>query len=581
MKDRIIRVNMKTLTVSEEEVPEKYAAYGGRAITSAIISDEVPPLAIPLGPENKLIFAPGILGGTASANSGRLSVGAKSPLTGGIKEANAGGQAAQVMARLGIRALIVEDKPEDTTKMYTLEVGSESAKLVESSELKGLGNYDTVDKLVAKYGDKNTALVTIGMAGEMGLLAASIACTDRELRPTRHAGRGGLGAVMGSKGLKAIYFDDEGTKTREPKDKEAFKAAARKFAAALLEHPVTGEGLPTYGTNVLQNVINEAGGLPTKNFREGSYEGASKISGEVQHDVILERGGKVAHGCHSGCVIRCSRDYHDKDGHFMTKGPEYETIWSHGSNCLIDDLDAIAVMDRMDDDIGLDTIEMGATIGVAMEAGICDFGDADGAIKLLAEVRDGTPLGRILGSGAKVTGQCFGVDHVPEVKGQALPAYDPRSIQGIGVTYATSTMGGDHTAGYAIATNILKVGGFVDPLKPEGQVELSRNLQIATAALDAAGLCIFVAFAVLDKPEAFEAIYEMIKAMYGLNLGPDDVTALGKDILKIERKYNEAAGFTNADDRLPRWMYTEPLPPHNTVFSVTDAELDEFYNFMD
>jgi aldehyde:ferredoxin oxidoreductase len=223
---------------------------------------------------------------------------------------------------------------------------------------------------------------------------------------------------------------------------------------------------------------------------------------------------------------------------------------------------------------------MGATIGVAMEAGVLPFGDSKGAIKLLEEVRKGTPLGRIIGSGAKVTGQCFGVDHVPVVKGQAMPAYDPRAVQGIGVTYATSPMGADHTAGYAVATNILKVGGFVDPLKPEGQVDLSRNLQIATAAIDASGLCLFVAFAVLDKPEAFEAIYEMLNAFYGLELGPGDVLDLGKSVLSIERKFNAAAGFTNADDRLPEWMRTMPLPPHNTVFGVSDAELDEVFNFV-
>ncbi len=580
MGDRIVRVNMKTLKVTEEPLPAKWAGLGGRALTSAIVAEEVDPLAVPLGPGNKLVFSPGLLGGSAAPISGRISVGAKSPLTGGIKEANSGGQAGQVMARLGIRALIVEEKPADAEKRYLLEVKKGSMKLLEVNEWKGLGNYDTVEKLKARYGEHKVAFVSIGMAGEMGLTAASIAVTDRELRPTRHAGRGGLGAVMGSKGLKAIFLDDSETSFREPADKEAFKAASKKFATALKEHPVTGEGLPTYGTNVLQNILNEAGGLPTRNFAEGSFEGAAKISGEVQHDIILERGGKVAHGCHSGCVIRCSRIYHDKDGHYLTKGPEYETIWAHGTNCCIDDLDAIAVMDRMDDDIGLDTIEMGATIGVAMEAGVIPFGDVKGTIGLLEEVRKGTPLGRILGCGAKVTGQCFGVERVPVVKGQAMPAYDPRAVQGIGVTYATTPMGADHTAGYAVATNILKVGGFVDPLKPAGQMELSRNLQIATAAIDSTGLCLFVAFAVLDKPEAFEAIYEMINAFYGLSLGPDDVTGLGKAVLTAERKFNAAAGFTNADDRLPPWMKTMPLAPHNVVFEVTDEELDQVFDFV-
>ncbi|MBI5441474.1 MAG: aldehyde ferredoxin oxidoreductase [Deltaproteobacteria bacterium] len=571
---------MRTLEIKEEPLPPKWAAYGGRAMTSAIVAEEVPPLCTPLGPRNKLVLAAGLLGGTSAPISGRISVGAKSPLTGTIKESNAGGQAGQILARLGIRALIVEDQPADG-ELYTLEVRKDGLKLVASPELKGLGNYDTVERLVSKYGDKKIGYVTIGMAGEWGLTAASIACTDRELRPTRHAGRGGLGAVMGSKGLKAIVLDDNGTSMREPLNRDAFREASRKFAKALKEHPVTGEGLPTYGTTVLQNIINEAGGLPTRNFSQGQFAGASKISGEAQHDTILARGGegKIAHGCHTGCVIACSRIYTDKDGHYKTKGPEYETVWAHGANCCIDDLDAIAEMDRLDDDIGLDTIEMGATIGVAMEAGLASFGDAKAAIGLLEEVRKGTPLGRILGSGAAVTGQVYGVRRVPVVKNQAMPAYDPRPIQGIGVTYATSTMGADHTAGYAIATNILKVGGYVDPLKPEGQVELSRNLQIATAAVDSTGLCLFVAFAVLDKPEAFEAVYEMINAFYGLNLGPDDVVGLGKAVLTIERKFNLSAGFTNADDRLPDWMYREPLAPHNAVFQVRDEEIDQVYNF--
>ena len=582
MADRLVRVNMKSLKITEEPLPAKWTAFGGRALTSAIIGEEVPPTSSPLGPANKLVFAPGLLGGSAAPISGRISIGAKSPLTGTIKESNAGGQAGQIMARLGIRALVVEGLPEDTSKRYTLLLSTGGVKLVESPELKGLGNYDTVAKLTAKYGDKKMGYVTIGMAGEWGMTASSIACTDRELRPTRHAGRGGLGAVMGSKGLKAIVLDDNGTSMREPADKEAFREASRKFAKALKEHPVTGEGLPTYGTNILQNIINEAGGLPTRNFRTGQFAGAAKISGEAQHDMILARGGegKIPHGCHAGCVIQCSRVYVDKDGHYMTKGPEYETIWAHGTNCLIDDLDEIAKMDYMDDDIGLDTIEMGATIGVAMEAGVIEFGDAKGAIGLLEEVKKGTPLGRILGSGAETTGRCFGIAHVPTVKGQAMPAYDPRAIQGIGVTYATSTMGADHTAGYAIATNILKVGGYVDPLKSEGQVELSRNLQIATAAVDSTGLCLFVAFAVLDKPEAFEAVYEMINAFYGLKLGADDVVGLGKAVLSMERKFNAAAGFTNAHDRLPDWMKTEALAPHNVVFTVSDEDLDTVFNFV-
>ena len=191
----------------------------------------------------------------------------------------------------------------------------------------------------------------------------------------------------------------------------------------------------------------------------------------------------------------------------------------------------------------------------------------------------GTPLGRVLGSGAGVTGKVFGVERVPVVKNQAMPAYDPRAVQGIGVTYATSTMGADHTAGYAVATNILKVGGFVDPLKPEGQVELSRNLQIATAAVDSTGMCLFIAFAILDQPDTFQNLLDLLNAQYGLTLTGDDVAALGKRVLSAERSFNARAGFTALDDRLPRFFEQQPLAPHQVTFKVKPEELDTVYNW--
>lgn len=576
--NKILRVNMTNQTVRQEAVSAAYAGMGGRGLTSTIVSEEVPPLCHPLGPENKLVIAPGLLGGTPAACSGRLSVGAKSPLTGGIKESNAGGTVAQKLARLGIAALIIEGKPPGGS-IWKLVIDKKNAELLPADKLKNTNNYKTVEKLTKQYGEK-VSYITIGTAGERLMSAASIAVTDLENRPTRHAGRGGLGAVMGSKGLKAIIVDDKGTPPVPIKDKTAFKKAAKTFAMALREHAVTGQGLPTYGTNVLTNIVNEAGGLPTRNFRSGQFEDASKVSGEQQREIILKRGGVATHACHKGCVIRCSRIYMDKNKKYLTKGPEYETVWANGPNCGINDLDIIARLDRLYDDIGLDTIELGVALGVLMESGYIEFGDGRGAIKLIREeVGKATPLGRILGNGAAVTGQAFGVERVPVVKRQALPAYDPRSVKGIGVTYATTPMGADHTAGYSVTANVLGVGGNVDPLKPEGQVELSRNLQAATAAIDSAGLCLFVAFAVLDMPVAFEAIYEMLNAQYGLKLGADDIAALGKTVLKTEMAFNKKAGFTAEDDRLPRFFETEKLPPHNVVFDVPHAELDSVLDF--
>ena len=576
--DKILRVDMTDQILRQTAMADSYAGLGGRGITSKIVGDEVPPLCHALGAENKLVIAPGLLSGSPAACSGRLSVGAKSPLTGGIKESNAGGTAAQKLARLGVAALVIEGKPADGS-IWKLVINKKGASLLPAKELKNANNYKAVKKLTEEYGEK-VSYITIGTGGERLMSAASIAVTDLENRPTRHAGRGGLGAVMGSKGLKAIILDDKGTPAVPIKDKEAFKKAAKVFTKALREHPITGKGLPTYGTNILTNIVNEAGGLPTRNFRSGQFEDAGKVSGETQREIILERGGVATHACHRGCVIRCSRIYMDKKKKFLTKGPEYETVWANGPNCGINDLDVIARLDRLYDDIGLDAIEMGATLAVLMEAGHIEFGDGKGAIRLIREdAGKATPLGRVIGAGAAVTGQVFGVERVPVVKRQALPAYDPRSVKGIGVTYATSPMGADHTAGYSVTANVLGVGGNVDPLSPEGQVELSRNLQFATAAIDSAGLCLFVAFAVLDMPEAFSAIHQMINAQYGLKLGPDDVTALGETVLKIEREFNRKAGFTAEDDRLPTFFETEKLPPHDTVFDVPHADLDSVFSF--
>lgn len=575
---KILRVNMATKQCTFEDIPAHYAGMGGRGLTSAVVAREVDPGCTPLGPHNKLVFAPGLLGGTTCANSNRISVGCKSPLTGGIKESNSGGRPGGDLARLGIMGIIVEEMAVEG-EWYQLEVGKDAARLVPAQTV-GLNNYDTVAKLVDAYGDK-CSYISIGRAGEFKLCASSIAFTDREVRPSRHAGRGGVGAVMGSKGLKAIIVNPEGGANHPLKDPEAFKAAAKRFAGALTEHPVCGQGLPTYGTAVLVNILHEAGGLPTRNFSTGRFDGHENVSGETLNQLTTERGGEgvVAHGCMNGCIMRCSGLYPDKDGKLVGKWPEYETIWAFGPNCGIDDMDIIARYDRLCDDTGIDTIDVGCAVAVAMEAGVLPFGDGPGALRIVEEVSKGTPLGRIIGSGTEITGRVFGVRRVPTVKGQSLPAYDPRAVKGVGVTYATTPMGADHTAGYAVTANILGVGGKVDPTKAEGQIALSRDLQIATASVDATGLCLFVAFAVLDNPDALQAIVDMLNAKYGLALTTADVVTLGQGILKTEREFNVGAGITDAADRLPDFFVDESLPPHNVKFDISHDELKKLFNW--
>ncbi|NPV73036.1 MAG: aldehyde ferredoxin oxidoreductase [Pelotomaculum sp.] len=573
---KFIRVDMTTKQVKVEEVPQKYAGLGGRGLTSMFVADEVKPTCHPLGKNNKLIFAPGLLTGTTAANSGRISVGAKSPLTGTIKESNSGGSFSQKMARMGIKALVIEGLPAED-KFFVIKVTMDGVTIEDApAEIIGKGNYEAIRVLNAKYGDK-VGIALAGPAGEMRLPAANISFKDPDGN-IRSAGRGGLGAVMGSKKVKAIVIDDTGAPGVSVKDPEAFRAAAKRFAKALQDHPVTGQGLPAYGTDVLVNILNEAGGLPTQNFRRGRNEWANDISGETLAATIESRGGKPTHGCHAGCIIRCSQWYVDKAGKYITSGFEYETIWGLGACSCIKNLDDIAYIDRAMDDVGVDSIETAVTIAVAMDAGVIPWGDGKAALDLVEQIGKGTPLGRIIGSGAAVAGKCFGMTRVPVVKNQAIPAYDPRAVKGVGLTYATTPMGADHTAGYAVATNVLKVGGFVEPLQKGGQAELSRNLQIATAAVDSTGMCLFIAFAILDIPDGFNALIDMINAMYGLSLTADDVTALGKSILKAERGFNERAGFTKAHDRLPEF-FEEECPPHNTTWDFTDEEIDEVFNF--
>lgn len=566
---------MSNLTFAMEEVPKEWNLLGGRGLTSAIISKEVEPTCHPLGSKNKLVFAPGLFAGTMAANSGRLSVGAKSPVTGGIKESNSGGTAAQRLAKLGVKALIVEGIPKED-KWYCIHVHKEGVEIKEETELLGKGNYEVIQSITSRYGE-NTGVMTIGQAGEHKISTANISVKDPKGH-IRSAGRGGLGAVMGSKKIKFISLDDNDGAGIEIKDKDKFSKAALIFNKGLLSHPVSGDALPKYGTNVLVNILNEAGGLPTKNFRMGQFDRAENICGETMYDNIIKRNGDPTHGCHVGCVIRCSQTYNDKDGNYLTSGFEYETIWGFGAGCMVDDLDIIAEIDHSCDDVGIDTIDTAGTMMVAMEAGILPWGDGKGILKLIDEIKEGTYLGRILGNGPDFTGKAFGVTRIPTVKGQTMPAYDPRAVKGMGITYATSTMGADHTAGYAVTANILKVGGYVDPLQKEGQIELSRNLQIATAALDSAGLCIFVAFAVLDYEPVSHAIIDMVNAQYGTDWSVDDWFDLGRSVLRTEKTFNEAAGLTNKDDRLPEFL-SEPVPPHNAVWDFTDKELDQVLQF--
>nr|MBC7245098.1 aldehyde ferredoxin oxidoreductase [Chloroflexota bacterium] len=585
----ILRLNMNDRTYRLDEVPQAYQHLGGRGMTSTIVHDEVPPLCHPLGPNNKLVFAPGIVTGTAAPTSARISAGGKSPLTGGIKETNAGSSWAPALARMGIKALVVEGQPKEKGKYWMAhltwdaDAGKPKVEFLPADEYTGKGLYEVFPQLYERFGPK-ASIAGCGVAGEYGCAGAGVVFNDLAKRPSRYAGRGGLGAVMGSKGLKFIVADDTGAPGVNIVDKALFDQGRAKLTDALREHAITKPkgGLNTYGTAILINILNEAGGLPTRNFSSGRFEGAAKIAGEALFEGNKQRLGKELynHACSPGCIIQCSNTWHKPDGTEHVSCQEYESIWAFGANCGIDSLDDTGELIRLCNDYGLDTIEMGGTIAVAMEAGLAEFGDGKRAIELMHEIGKGTPLGRVLGNGAVTTGKVFGVTRVPAVKGQNMPAYEPRAVKGIGITYATSTMGADHTSGYTIAPEILSVGGKADPLSPEGKAALSRAFQATTAFIDSTGHCLFIAFAILDIASGFEGMMEECNGVLGTNWKSEDAAKLGAEILKKERAFNEAAGIGKEADRMPEFMKYEPLPPHNQVFDVPDSALDSVFGEM-
>ena len=582
---RILRIDMGNRTYQLEEVKAGYAKLGGRGLSSTIIHDEVPPTCHPLGPNNKLVFAPGIVTGTSAPTSARISVGGKSPLTGTIKEANAGSAWGPDLAQMRIKALVVQGQPKESGKYWIVRVSWDEAKgepkveFLPADEYVGKDLYEVFPKVFDRFGKVDVA--GIGVAGEYRYGNSGIVFNDLKNRPSRYAGRGGLGALMGSKGVKFLVLDTKGAPGIEIADKALFEEGRKKLSEALRSHDITKPkgGLNTYGTAVLINIMNEAGGLPTRNFSSGRFEGAAKIAGEAIFEGNKRRLGKELynHACSPGCIIQCSNTWHDENGTEVASCVEYESDWSLGANCGIDDLDAIAELIKLCNAYGLDTIETGTTLGVAMEAGLAKFGDGKRAIELVHEMGKGTALGRVLGSGTETAARVLGVVRNPTVKGQSMPAYEPRAVKGIGITYATTTMGADHTAGYTIAPEILSVGGKADPMSPEGKADLSRGFQATTAFLDSTGHCLFIAFAILDIASGFQGLIDEVNGVLGTKYTGEDAARLGAEVLKKERAFNEGAGFTSAHDRLPEFMKYEPLPPHNTVFDVPNEALDSVY----
>ncbi len=551
-----IRINMTTKAITTEPVPEAYTGLGGRGLTSIMINDLVPADCDPLGPDNLLIVAPGLLSGTPLVNTGRLSIGAKSPLTGGIKEANAGGTMAVALARLGIKALLVEGQAA-AGELYSLVIDKDGApSLVDATAHKGMRNYALARTLLDAYGPKHS-LALAGPAGEKGLASASIQITDPDGAPCRAAARGGLGAVMGAKGLKAMVVSREGVTPPPALDAAILSEAAKSFAQGIKRDGWASQVLPRFGTASILANTNASGALPTHNARQGSFEQAGQIDGDAMYRLISQRGGQTTHkGC-SRCIINCSNVYVDADGAPITSALEYETMWAMGAMPGIDDLDAIARLDFLCDDIGLDTMNTGTALAVAMDAGHLAFGDAEGAIRLVEEVVEGTEMGTRIGHGPDAVAAHFQHTRVPTIKGQSIAGYDPRAMPGMGVTYATSPQGGDHTAGF-----IGGAQGSTERLK-----QLSAASQVNMAVVDTLGVCLFAQSGGQDN------MRKAVTAITGQPFDQGAWEALGKRIITAELAFNRRAGLTDQDDQLPAMFHQEPLSHMHGAVSYPEEDL--------
>jgi aldehyde:ferredoxin oxidoreductase len=561
---QILRVSMNNRKVSFENLPEEWKYLGGSALIAKILNKEVPPLCDPLGAENKFIVACGPLAGTRAPQMGRVSVGAKSPLTQGIKEANSGGPAGQFLDRLGLRAIVVEQTPE-TGNLYCLFIAKDKAKLLPAEDYRGMKNYELVAALQAKYGDK-VAVISTGLAGERGYKGASVSLTDIFGDPSRNAARGGLGAVMGSKGLKAIILDPTGTDQVVIAQPEAFRKIVRDWAD-VLKHDVSISLYSRFGTPFAINNSAGHGTLPALNYRSGRPENFVAVSGNNIQKILFERGGKM-HGCMPGCLVQCSIIYPDKDGKKICAAYEYETIALLGTNLGITDNDAIARLKFMCDDLGLDAIETGSALGMAAEAGHMPWGDAAAAGRLLEEIEKETPLGFALAGGAVTTARFLNIKRIPAFKGQALPAHDPRAVKGTGVTYFSSPMGADHTAGLTYRL----------PKDKNEQIENSLKTQIKAAACDAFGYCLN---AVPGGAPIYPFFADLMNARYDLNLSQDDVMDIAKQTLRDQLAFNEKAQFSQIDTTIPAFFREELIAPTSSVFDVNESDVKNLWQGLD
>jgi aldehyde:ferredoxin oxidoreductase len=546
--DRLLYVDMTDQTTRFAPFPAKWKLLGGRGLSAKILTAECDPTCDPLGPGNVLVMAPGVMSGTTAPTSGRISIGAKSPLTNGIKEANAGGNPGQDLMKLGIRAIVVKGQPADAGRRYGLRVDGSGATVVAADDYKGMMNYASCEKLLANEA-KSASAITIGPAGERRLKGASVGCTDsdRERRPARHAARGGLGAVMGSKGLKWVLVDPGKAKTRQPLGGKDFNALTKRYTKAYVEGPQIFK----HGTSTVVPVANMLNTFVYKNRTEGQSPDVQTLDGARIVENFATRGGGM-HNCMTGCVVKCSNIVHDKDGKYKTSALEFETITLLGANCAIKTVDEVAVLDRLCDELGLDTIETGAALAVLMDSGGMEWGDSAAAARVLEEITQGGETGCMIGHGVVETGRRRNHARVPHARGQAIPAWDPRPLKATGVTYAAGPMGGDHTAGL-----------IINPGMPQDQfARASQEAQLVNMVCDSSGFCQFIS-------PTLDDIREFYGQLYGITVSREEIANQGWEGLADEWAFNAKAGWRDEDNGVAPCLVEEGIGPgHAMKFDV-------------
>ncbi len=552
---KLLRINLTSGQISTEVLdPDQAAKFiGGRGLGTWYLSQEVDPTVDPLSADNKVLFVTGPLTGAPVPTAARYMVVTKSPLSGTIASSNSGGRWGPELKFAGYDMIIVEGK---SPQPCYIAIRDGDVQIHDAGDLWGKLVAETTDALIEAFGDERARVLTIGPAGErMSPIAAVM--NDK----WRAAGRSGVGAVLGSKNLKAIVV--RGTGKVRSADPEKTKELAKALQKRIKDNAITGQGLPTYGTAVLVNIINESGVYPTRNFQEGYFPAADQVSGEA----LTEKHLTGTEACYR-CPIACGRKT-CVDG-VEGGGPEYETLWAFSADCGVDDLGAVIKANRWCDEYGLDTISAGTTIACAMElyekglltdddldgGPALQFGSAEAIVEWARRMGAGEGLGARLAMGSyRLAESCGAPELSMSVKKLEIPAYDPRGIQGHGLQYATTNRGGCHVRGYLIAPEILGVPEKLDPTQTEGKAVWAKAFQDLTAVIDSLGLCLFTSFVYTA-----DDYRDLLNAVVGTNLTTDQIMTTGERIWNLERTFNLKAGIKPNQDTLPKRLLNEPIP---------------------